>query len=185
MPRVHVPAEAAGFPTGYVYSQYAPKIGAAAAGFSVSVYEHSLLSPREMEGARYRTAQINGCTMCMDHRASKYDTHLPGATEALERPMHTRGPLPGEEFYAAVKEWRTSPMFSTRERLTIEFSERMGQQPQSFQGDEAFWTRLHAAFSDAEIVDLTLSVASWIAMGRATHVLGLDDHCRVSSAAAA
>ena len=53
MPRVHVPAEAAEFPTGYVFSQYVPKIGAAAAGFSVSVYEHSLLSPREMGPERF------------------------------------------------------------------------------------------------------------------------------------
>jgi alkylhydroperoxidase family enzyme len=185
MPRVHVPAEAAEFPTGYVFSQYVPKIGAAAAGFSVSVYEHSLLSPREMEGARYRTAQINGCTMCLEHRASRYDTHLPGSPVPLERPMHTRGALPDEAFYEAVEDWRASPMFSARERLAIEFAERMGQQPQSFEGDEAFWARLHAEFSDAEIVDLTLSVASWIAMGRATHVLGLDDRCGVPRAAAA
>lgn len=185
MPRVHIPAEAAEAPTRYVYSQYVPKIGAAAAGFSVAVYEHSLLSPREMEGARYRTAQINGCTMCMEHRASRYDTHLPGSPVAMERPMHTRGELPGEDFYESVKAWRTSPMFSPRERLAIEFAERMGQQPQSFQGDEPFWASLHAEFSDAEIVDLTLSVASWIAMGRATHVLGLDDHCRLPQPVAA
>ena len=184
MPRVHIPEEAADSPTGYVYSQYVPKIGAAAAGLSVAVYEHSLLSPREMEGARYRTAQINGCSMCLEHRAVHNDTHLAG-THEFERPMHTRGALPDEAFYEAVADWRHSPVFSPRERLTIAFAERIGLEPRSFDGDEAFWGELHAHFTDAVIVDLTLSCASWVAMGRVTHILGLDDHCRVPQPVAA
>ena len=185
MVRVHVPAEHAEFPTRYVYSHYAPKIGAAAAGFSVAVYEHSLLTPREMEGARYRTAQINGCSLCAEHRAYLYDTHLPGSPTPLERPMHSRGEIPQEHFYEAVAGWRESTIFSPRERLTIEFAERMGLEPQSFKEDEAFWARLHANFSEAEIVDLTFACASWVAMGRVTHVLELDSHCHLPAAVAA
>ena len=46
-----------------------------------------------------------------------------------------------------------------------------------FADDEAYWQRLHAAYSDDEIVDLTLCVAAWMAMGRVTHVLELDTVC--------
>ena len=185
MARVHIPDIPGEMPTRYVYGELAPKIGAAAAGYSVAVYEHSLLSPREMEGARYRTAQINGCTLCAEHRAYLYDTHLPGSPTPLERPMHSRGEIPQEDFYDAVAGWRTSAMFSERERLAIEFAERMGLEPQSFQGDEAFWARLHAHYTDREIVDLTLSVASWVAAGRVTHILELDAHCHLPGALAA
>src|SRR5260221_7092874 len=102
-----------------------------------------------MEGARYRTAQINGCSMCAEHRAYTYDTHLPGSPVPLERPMHTRGQLPDEAYYQAVAEWRSSPVFSPRERLAIDFAERMGLDPQGFKADEEFWARLHAHYSDA------------------------------------
>jgi hypothetical protein len=49
---------------------------------------------------------------------------------------------------------------------------------------EAFWARLREHYADSEIVDLTLSIGSWIAMGLFTHVLGLDDHCTLPSPAA-
>jgi alkylhydroperoxidase family enzyme len=184
MARVHIPDDAA-FPAAYVFSHYAQKLGAAGSAFSVSVYEHTLLSAREMEGARYRIAQINGCTLCAEHRAGKYDTHLPGSSVPMARPMHTRGEIPDEAFYEAVNDWRTSPTFSARERLAIEFAERMGERPRSFENDEAFWARLHANFTDEQIVDLTLSVASWVAMGRVTHILELDSACTLPKAAAA
>jgi alkylhydroperoxidase family enzyme len=43
--------------------------------------------------------------------------------------------------------------------------------------DEAFWTKMRAHFSDAEIVDATFSIGSWMALGRLTHVLELDGVC--------
>jgi alkylhydroperoxidase family enzyme len=36
---------------------------------------------------------------------------------------------------------------------------------------------MHAHFSDAEIVDATFSIGSWMALGRLTHVLELDGVC--------
>lgn len=185
MAQVHVPDEAADFPTAYVFSHYAPRIGAAGAAFSMAVYEHTTLSVREMEGARYRTALINGCILCQAHRPLDFDTHLAERSKPLERPMGSRGEIPGEDFYTAVESWRASSLFSPRERLAIEFAERMGEHPRSFEGDKAFWEKLHALFTDNEVVDLTLSVASWIAMGRATHILELDQACAMPATAAA
>jgi alkylhydroperoxidase family enzyme len=86
-------------------------------------------------------------------------------------------PAPDEEFYAQVENWRTWAGFSERERLVIEYADRLGSAPQSMDHDEAFWTKMHAHFSDAEIVDATFSIGSWMALGRLTHVLELDGVC--------
>jgi alkylhydroperoxidase family enzyme len=184
MPQVHVP-EGEAYPTGYVYSHYAPQLGAAGSAFSMAVYQHSRLSVREMEAARYRIALINGCVMCQVHRPLEFEEMTRKHGMPLDRPMRSRGEIPGEDFYPAVADWRQSEQFSERERLAIEFSERIAEQPRSFEGDSEFWTRLHGAFSDEEIVDLTFSTASWVAMGRVTHVLELDDNCALPAAAAA
>jgi len=53
----------------------------------------------------------------------------------------------------------------------------MAEDPHGFASDEAYWARLHANFSDEEIVDLTLAIAAWMAMGRFTHILELDTVC--------
>jgi alkylhydroperoxidase family enzyme len=87
------------------------------------------------------------------------------------------GPAPDEAFYAAVTEWRTSPIYSNRERLAIEFAERFGTEPKSLASDEEFWAKARAAFTDAEIADLANSVAAWVGLGRVAHVLGFDEVC--------
>jgi len=53
----------------------------------------------------------------------------------------------------------------------------MGQDPHGIAADENFWSRAKAAFSDAEIVDMTYSIGAWMANGRALHVLGMDAVC--------
>ena len=97
-----------------------------------------------------------------------------------QRPGHTvadNGSAPDEDFYAAVENWRTSPVFSPRERTAIEFAERFAQEPKSIAQDEDFWERAHVLFSDEEIVDLAHSVAAWVGLGRVAHVLGFDSVC--------
>lgn len=179
MPRVHVPAEYADDPSAYVWSRYAPEIGAAAGGYSRAVYEHSTMSLREMEAARIRTAHINGCMLCIGMRASRdLAGHLERSGGNPSIAVSSRGdPEPDEAFYAAVLDWRTSDAFSPREQLAIEYAERLGEAPKSMDEDEVFWSRMHANFSDAEIVDMTFSIGSWIALGRLTHVLKLDGVC--------
>jgi alkylhydroperoxidase family enzyme len=43
--------------------------------------------------------------------------------------------------------------------------------------DDALFDDLHREFTDAEILDLTFFTARYMAFGRMTHVLGLDDSC--------
>ncbi len=33
------------------------------------------------------------------------------------------------------------------------------------------------AYSDAEVLDITVCIGGWIALGRTLHVLGIDEYC--------
>ncbi|WP_198045761.1 carboxymuconolactone decarboxylase family protein [Novosphingobium aquimarinum] len=178
MIRIDIPDEHGHDPYSYASANHAREIMAAASDFSKAVYTRSQLSLREFEGARSRTAQINGCIICQQFRAARDAPAMFSATGT--RPDHLvsdNGPAPDEAFYEAVSDWRTSPVFSTRERLAIEFAERFAEEPKVLAADEDFWTRTKAEFSDGEIVDLAHSVASWVGLGRVAHVLGFDSVC--------
>ncbi|QZH74291.1 MAG: carboxymuconolactone decarboxylase family protein [Erythrobacter sp.] len=179
MPRIHIPSEHAHDPLSYAWGQFTPEIGAAAAAYSLAVYEHSQLSMREMEAARMRTALINGCHLCREMRADRdLAGHIERSGGDVARAASVRDNTPPpEEFYAAVADWRQSALFSDRERLAIEYAERLGEAPKSMDEDEHFWERMHAHYTDREIVDLTFSIGSWMALGRFTHVLALDGVC--------
>jgi len=176
--RIQLPAEQQGDALAHLAEHYAPEIVNAGVGFSTAVYQHSTLSTRECEAARMRTAEINGCRLCRNFRAVR---DLPGYLNAVggdaSNTVANRGPEPDEEFYRNVSNWRSHAGFSERERIAIEFAEGMGQHPQRLAADEDFWSRAKAVFSDNEIVDLTYAVASWMGLGRAAHILGLDGAC--------
>lgn len=181
--RIDVPVQRAHDPYGFANETLAPEIMSAASAFSTAVYKHSTLSLREFEGARARTAQINGCIICQNFRAAR---DLGGMFAGTSRgTVADNGPAPDEGFYEQVAEWRSAAAFSGRERLAIEFAERFGTEPQSLAGDEAFWQKARDAFTDAEIVDLAHSVAAWTGLGRVAHVLGFDEVCLPFTAQAA
>ena len=168
---------ASGIPTRYTpkLSHYAQEITAAARNFSLVTYRRSKLSLREFEGARARTAEINGCRRCQGWRSAR---DLPDYFAAFdltpENTVADRGPAPDEAYYRAVSDWRTSPLYSPRERIAIEYAERMGTDPQGLAVDDDFWTRTKQVFSDEEIVDLSYCIACWMGLGRVSHVLGAD-----------
>lgn len=183
MSRLTLPAEAAHDPYGHAAANHATAIMAAAAGFSHAVYRETVLSLREFEAARMRTAQINGCMVCKGFRAAR-DAPATFAVngETPPRLVTNNGPAPDEAFYDAVEQWRGADCFSERERLALEFAERFAEEPKALAVDEAFWTRMHAVFSDTEIVDLAHCVAAWMGLGRIAHVLGFDTVCLPSAA---
>jgi alkylhydroperoxidase family enzyme len=180
--RVHIADADCDNPRAYVARTYAPRLVAAAIDLGRAGYEHSRLSLREFEAGRARTAEINGCRLCQNWRSSR---DVPGFLAAVgvdvQDSVASHGPAPDEAFYAAISEWRASALFSPREKLAIEFSEGMGLDPQRLAADEDFWTRIKAAYSDDEIVDLAYCVASWMGLGRVSHVLGLDDVCNIGN----
>ena len=144
-------------PIGYVWGEMVPGIGVAASKFAMAVYEHSTLGLREFEAARLKIAQINGCLFCLDWRTERDGTKV------------------DDDFEAAVSNWRTTDAFDERTRLAAEYAERYALAHHGL--DDEFWARMLAAYSQAEIVELTMCLGSWLAFGRLNHVLGIDAVC--------
>jgi len=74
-----------------------------------------------------------------------------------------------DELYNLVHQYATTDAFTPREKLAIEFAEKFAFDHTSI-GDELF-TRLKEHFSDAEILELTITVGFCVGIGRAFHVL--------------
>ncbi|MBF6161733.1 carboxymuconolactone decarboxylase family protein [Nocardia cyriacigeorgica] len=144
-------------PIGFVWGEMVPGIGVAASNFSLAVYSHSTLALAEFEAARLRIAQINGCLFCLDWRTERDGEKVD----------------PG--FLDAVADWRTTDAFDERTRLAAEYAERYALDHHNL--DDEFWARMSACYSQAEIVELSMSIGSWLAFGRLNHVLGLDAVC--------
>ncbi|MER7759719.1 carboxymuconolactone decarboxylase family protein [Streptomyces sp. NPDC097619] len=144
-------------PIEHVWGDMVPEIGAAASNFSLSVYAHTTLGLREFEAARLRIAQINGCMFCLDWRTERDG-------EKVE-----------EGFADAVTAWRVTEDFDDRTRLAAEYAERYALDHHGI--DEEFWSRMTAHYSQPEIVELTMSIGSWLAFGRLNRVFGLDAVC--------
>ncbi len=82
-----------------------------------------------------------------------------------------------EELYAHVAEHRTHAEYSDQERVAIEYAELFALDHRSI--DDAFFARLREHFTDPEILDLTICIGNWMAFGRLTMVLDLDEACEV------
>jgi alkylhydroperoxidase family enzyme len=144
-------------PIGYVWGEMVPGIGIAASKFSLSVYEHSTIDLRAFEAARLRIAQINGCIFCQDWRTERDGKKVEAG------------------FDDAVENWRTTDVFDERTRLAAEYAERYALDHHGL--DDEFWTRMFEHYTQDEVVELSMSIGSWLAFGRLNHVLGLDSVC--------
>ncbi|GAB2549890.1 carboxymuconolactone decarboxylase family protein [Nocardia heshunensis] len=144
-------------PIGYVWGEMVPGIGVAASNFSLAVYSHSTLGLREFEAARLRIAQINGCLFCLDWRTDR------------------NGEKVEESFADDVTEWRTTTSFDDRTRMAAEYAEVYALDHHAL--DDEFFERMKKLYTDAEIVELSMCLGSWLAFGRLNHVLGLDAVC--------
>ena len=131
-----------------------PEMAAGMGAISEAVYSNSQLTVREREAARWTIALINDCAVCRDTRAR--DGEDAGA---------------GEPFYVEVTDWRAATGLSDRERLAAEFAERFALDHQAM--DDALWERLHAAYSDGELADLTICCGMFLGMGRTLAVVGV------------
>jgi len=131
-----------------------PKMAAGMGKLSEAVYGNSQLSVREREAARWTIALINDCAVCRDTRAR--DGAAAGA---------------GEPFYDEVSDWRTAPGLSVRERLAAEFAERFALDHLAM--DDELWDRLHAAYADDELADLTICCGAFLGLGRTLAVVGV------------
>jgi AhpD family alkylhydroperoxidase len=99
--------------------------------------EHSLI-----ELVKLRASYINGCAYCVD--------------------MHSKDALAAgetEQRIIAVPVWRETPFFTPRERAALAFAETVTLIGRDGVPDDVYEaTRAH--FSEAEMVDLTMAVAT-------------------------
>ena len=160
MPRIEIP-EGTSDPEVRMW-KLRPEMGMGAGALSHAVYEESIIPVRERELARMRIAQINDCAICQQWRKTT------GAAEVVT-----------EADYENVGDWATFPGYSERERLAIEYAERFALDHRNI--DDAFFARMHGAYTDAEILDLTVCIGAWIALGRTMNVLGVDSYCRIET----
>ena len=163
MPRVDVPDGQD--PLIHVWATLAPPLTGAAALLSDAVYSSSSLSLREFEAARTRMAQVNDCLLCLDWRTGRDVAARTDEAGTID-----------EAFYAHIgdHQWQG---FSERERLAAEFAERYALDHTNM--DDELLARLHAVFSDDELVDLGVCVGSWLAYGRFNRVFDIDGACRI------
>ena len=141
----------------HVWGVMVPGIGPAAAKFAQAVYDHSTLGLREFEAARLKIAQVNGCLFCQDWRTERDGVKVP------------------DGFEDDVTDWAATDAFDDRTRLAAEYAERFTTDHHGL--DQAFWDRMLAAYTQAEVVELSMCLGSWIAFGRLNHVLGIDTIC--------
>ncbi len=125
-----------------------------------TAYQRSTLPPSERELARIRIAQLNACDACATFRA-------PSVVEAGVT----------DDLYDHAAEWRTWPSFTDRQRLAAEYAERFATDHRNI--DDELFTRLRAAFTDAEILDLTLCCAVFVGLGRTLEVLQITERCAI------
>ena len=116
----------------------------------------SPLPRRVHELVRMRIAEINGCVLCMTWRNEWAD----------------------EASLAAVAEHATSDLFSDAEKAALEYAERFATDSKDI--DDDLLARLGAHLSAAEVVDLTLVIGKYLAMGRFMQVLDLDQACTIA-----
>jgi AhpD family alkylhydroperoxidase len=134
-----------------------PELGAAVGNLSAAVYGERLVPPRVREVARMKIAQINGCNVCMDWRFPELAAR--GVDEHLYD--HVADPEAGG--------------YSTQEVLAIEYAEKFALDHRSI--DDAFFARMKAEFTDAEILELTAMIGDWLAFGRLNAVLDISEAC--------
>lgn len=120
----------------------------------------SPMDPRLHELVRYRIAQLNQCTLCLDFRRTDS-----GVTE---------------ELLAEVETYATSASFSDLERAALSFAEQFCTQSAAI-GDELLLT-LQSHLGPAGVADLALVIGKYLAMGRFMQVLGLDQACAIDPA---
>jgi AhpD family alkylhydroperoxidase len=99
--------------------------------------EHSLV-----ELVKTRASQINGCAFCIH--------------------MHTRDARRAGESEARLyllDAWRESPLYSDRERAALAWTEALTRLAVAHPDEDAY-VALQAQFTDKEIVDLTMLIAT-------------------------
>jgi alkylhydroperoxidase family enzyme len=137
----------------------APHFADVVAGYERAV-GRTKLDRRLHELVRYRIAQLNQCTVCL---AFRWDSGV------------------DEDVHAQVTNWQTSDEFSAVERAALSFTEQFCRDSAAI--PDSLIAELEELLPTGQVVELTLVVGKYVAMGRFMQVLGLDQNCDLSPGA--
>jgi alkylhydroperoxidase family enzyme len=148
------------------------KVGRSYALFELGVERWRTLDHGLKDLAVMAASAKIGCAWCMDF--GYWETTV-------------RHEVPAEKI-RAVPGWRDSEVFTGLERLVLEYAEAMTDTPPSVTDEMV--ERLHAQLSDAQLVELTASVAVENLRSRINSALGLTaqgfkDRCELPSGGSA
>ncbi|MDE3086596.1 MAG: carboxymuconolactone decarboxylase family protein [Acidobacteriota bacterium] len=155
MARIDVPAGPGG--EAAMVWRLQPEMGAMVETMVRTVYGSSILPAEEREVARMAIARLNECNACATFRAPS-----------------VRAARVDEELYSHLDEYQVYDGYSRRQRLAIEYAGRFATDHGGI--DDELFARLRAAFSAAEVLDLTMCIATYLGLGRALAVLGIEEH---------
>jgi AhpD family alkylhydroperoxidase len=136
-----------------------PELAAGANAYDQAVWA-STLDWRLHELVRMRIAEINQCTVCMTWRTPQAEAA--GVTE---------------ELLANVSRADEVDAYTPAERVAIEYATRFATDSANI--DDELLKRLGEHFDSGEIVELTLVLGKYLALGRFMQVLGLDQACNL------
>lgn len=85
-----------------------------------------------------------------------------------------------EELYHRVAEYREIGAFTDAERLAAETAERFHGDHEALMGDDEYWSRMRASFSDREILELLVLIGYCIGVGRTLALLDIANDCELS-----
>ena len=123
--------------------------GALKAMLGISAYlAKSPLEKNLLHLIEYRVSQINGCAYCLDMHSK--DLRHEGETE--------------QRIYM-VSAWQETPLYTAREKAALAWAESITLLGEGHVPDEVF-DKVKKEFSDKELIDLTLAVATINAWNR-------------------
>lgn len=122
--------------------------------FFYPAHERGVLETRVKELARLRIARLNDCRTCS---MARYES---ATAQGLDESCIAQLDVPEEQ-----------RQFSERERLAVEFAERMALDHQSI--DDEFVAQLRTSFTEPEILELGMMIGQYIGFGRLLVALGI------------
>lgn len=130
------------------YARQSPELFQKFSAFSAALGSSSIdATVRDL--VEIRASQMNGCALCVD-------MHIKQATIHGERPLRLH--------HLAI--WRESPLFSSRERAALEWTEALTHIPPHGVPDDLY-ERVHAEFPEKALADLTFVIMAINAWNRA------------------
>ena len=136
---------------------HSPGVLTAMLAFERGIREASALDAKMKQLANLKTATLIGCPFCIDI----------GSAESLESGVTA-------EQVQALHDHETSAAFSPEERLVLDYAVAMTRTPLVV--EDAFFDRLRSHFSEAQLVELTATIAWENFRSRFNHAFGIKAH---------